>query len=71
MSPFISPSSKLIATDFTPEQLRDFTVRREILWQSKSATKSEVAAKEKEFILLLRANDPVIGYNRWPRFTER
>ena len=52
---FGSASSKLIAQDFTPEQRRDFTIRREILW-------------EVEFILALRSNDPAIGYNQWPKF---
>ena len=27
----------------------------------------EVTAKELEFILVLRSNDPAIGYNRWPK----
>ena len=65
---FGSASSKLIAQDFTPEQRKDFTIRREILWASEAATQSEVTAKEVEFILALRANDPVVGYNRWPKF---
>jgi hypothetical protein len=46
------------------EQSRDFTARKEILWESDSATDEEVDIKEIEFILDLRANDPAIGYNR-------
>ena len=65
---FGSASSKLIAQDFTPEQRRDFTIRREILWEAETATVSEVTAKEVEFILALRSNDPAIGYNQWPKF---
>ena len=65
---FGSPNSKLIAADFTPEQYRDFTVRREILWESETATRAEITAKELEFIKALRSNDPAIGYNRWPKF---
>ena len=66
---FGSASDALIALDFTREERRDFTIRREILWESDTATDQEVSAKEVEFILLLRANDPAVGYNRWPRFT--
>jgi hypothetical protein len=66
---FGSASSELIAADFTPNQLRDFTIRREILWQSATATRSEVTAKEKEYILSLKSNDPTIGYNRWPKYS--
>ena len=65
---FGSASSKLIAQAFTPEQRRDFTIRREILWQADAATAREVTAKEVEFILALRSNDPAMGYNQWPKF---
>jgi hypothetical protein len=61
-------SSELIARDFTREQRRDFTIRREILWESESASHSEVSQKEAEFIRALRSNDPAVGYNLWPRF---
>ena len=65
---FGSASSALIAKDFTREQRRDFTIRREILWESETATRDEVNRKEIEFIFLHRSNDPMIGYNRRPRF---
>jgi len=32
-----------------------------------TAAAAEVTAKELEFILALRSNDPAIGYNRWPK----
>ena len=64
---FGSASSALIAKDFTREQRRDFTIRKEIIWESETATPAEVTAKELEFILALRSNDPAIGYNRWPQ----
>lgn len=65
---FGSASSELIAQDFTPEQRKDFVIRREILWESETATQAEVTAKEVEFILALRSNDPAVGYNQWPKF---
>ena len=65
---FGSADSALVAADFTSDQLRDFTIRREILWQSRDATRTEVSATELEFIVHLRANDPAVGYNWWPRF---
>ena len=34
---FGSASHDLIAADFTREQRRDFTIRREILWESETA----------------------------------
>jgi hypothetical protein len=61
---FGSPNSKLVAADFTKEQSRDFTVRKQILWESEVATNLEVDAKEIEFILDLKSNNPAVGYNR-------
>lgn len=65
---FGSASSELIAKDFTREQRRDFTVRKEILWESESALDSEVSQKEVEFIRKLGSNNSSIGYNQWPKF---
>jgi hypothetical protein len=64
---FGSADSSLIAKDFTREDLRDFTIRKQILWESNTATREELNQKEVEFILALKANDPSTGYNRWPR----
>ncbi|MDQ6657814.1 MAG: GIY-YIG nuclease family protein [Actinomycetota bacterium] len=63
---FGSPEPSRIAADFTDEQRRDFTVRKQILWEA-NATDAEVRDKEVELIRLHRSNDPVIGYNRWPK----
>jgi len=64
---FGSANSKLLAADFTPEQRRDFTARKQILWESETATDAEVDQAERKFIVELRANDPSVGYNRWPK----
>ena len=64
---FGSVHSPSVEQDFTREQRRVFTVSREILWQSETATDSEVALKEVEFIRQYKSNDPSIGYNRWPK----
>jgi hypothetical protein len=65
---FGSANSKAIEKDFTREQRRDFTVRREIIWESESASDSEVNTKEVEFIKYYNSNDPSVGYNQWPKF---
>ncbi|MFH1789441.1 MAG: GIY-YIG nuclease family protein [Candidatus Altiarchaeota archaeon] len=64
---FGSPNSKLLEKDFTEEERRDFTIRREILWESEDASDKEVNKKEVDFILEYKSNDPAIGYNRWPK----
>jgi len=67
---FGSAHSGLIAQDFPREQRRDFAIRREILWESETASDKEVNRKEVEFIVALKANDPAMGYNRWPKFAR-
>jgi hypothetical protein len=64
---FGSAASKLIERDFTREQRREFTVRRDILWESESASDSEVNQKEVELIRLHKSNEPAVGYNQWPK----
>ncbi len=68
---FGSAHGASVAADFTREQRRDFTVRREIVWESERASDAEVNAKEIELIRLYRSNDPRFGYNRWPKFNGR
>jgi len=67
---FGSANSKLITKDFTREERRDFTIRKEILWESETATDKEVNRKEIEYIKYYESNNPSIGYNRWPRFKK-
>ena len=68
---FGSASDELIAGDFTPEQRRSFTVTRDILWESETASRAEVTQKEIEFIRLFRSNDPDVGYNQTPSFGKQ
>lgn len=68
---FGSASSELIARDFAPDQGRSFTVTRDILWSSNTASPAEVTRVEIEQILLHRSNEPAIGYNQFPPFKRR
>jgi hypothetical protein len=65
---FGSADSAQIARDFTREQRRRFSIQREILRESETASDAEVNAKEVEFIRVHRSNDPAVGYNKWPKF---
>lgn len=67
---FGSADSKLIEKDFSIEQRRLFTITREIIWESSTATDSEVSKKEFELIRLHQSNNPKIGYNQNPKWTE-
>ncbi len=61
-----SVANEAFTRDFSPAQQHDFTVRKEILWESPDADHDEVTRVMIEWIERLRANEPDIGYNRWP-----
>lgn len=65
---FGSADSKLIEKDFTREQRRDFTIRKEILFEAENLTDKEINKMEVEFINKYQSNNPAIGYNQWPKF---
>ena len=67
---FGSPNMDIINADFEklPKNLRlDYTIRKQILWESETASEAELSAKEVEMIRKHNSNDPEIGYNRWPQ----
>ena len=55
-----------------PDEIRkNYTIQKEILWESPDCEESVLSAKEVEFINKLEANNPAIGYNRWPKFKQK
>ena len=70
---FGSPSIAVVNEDFLklPRNLqKDYTVRKEILWESKDSSEQLLSSKEVEYILQYQSNNPEIGYNRWPKFKK-
>lgn len=70
---FGSPDIDVVNEDFRmwPKDVqKDYTVRKEILWESEDCSDFELAKKEVELIRQYQANNPKIGYNRWPKFSE-
>jgi len=68
---FGSPCMDLVNEDFEklPKNIQnDYTIRKQILWESGNATEKELSEKEVEFIRKHDSNNPEIGYNRWPKF---
>jgi hypothetical protein len=63
---FGSADNNLAEKDFTREQRKDFTIRKEILFESED--ENEVNRRESDFIRQYKSNDPAIGYNQWPKF---
>ena len=63
---FGSVNSELVAQDFSEKQQRDFTVRKQVIFESNSA--EEINKIEARLILEHDSNNPEIGYNKWPKF---
>ncbi|MCI9302717.1 GIY-YIG nuclease family protein [Clostridium sp.] len=68
---FGSANNDLIEKDFTREQKRNFTISKEILWESENATDKEVNKKEMDLIIKYESNNPSIGYNRIPKYKTK
>ena len=68
-----TPDMEVVNKDFEslPEETRkDYTIRKQILWESENCTEELLSQKEVEFIREYESNNPLIGYNRWPKFNE-
>ena len=66
---FGSVNGDLVAQDFTPEQQHDFTARKQIIYESDDG--EEINRMEARLIVEYGANNPEIGYNRWPKFKNQ
>lgn len=66
-----SANSRLIAADFPQEQMVDFTIRKQILWESFTADIKEINKVKVELIRKHQSNNPEIGYNVWPKFKSK
>ncbi len=64
---FGSACRNLIAKDFSREQRRDMTIRKEIIWESETASNKEVNQVEVEMIKKYSSNNPNSRYNQWPK----
>lgn len=65
LSYFGSWNTGLVEQDFDKSQLADFTLRKQIIFES--SCKNEVRRMEASLIRELRSNDPAIGYNQTHR----
>lgn len=63
---FGSVDSNYVAQDFTETEKRNFTITKEIIFESESI--EEINKMEVELILKFDSNNPKIGYNKWPKF---
>jgi len=60
---FESASSVLIEKDFSNEERRDVTIRKEVFWESEIASNKEGNLKEVEYIRFFKSNDSCIVFS--------
>jgi hypothetical protein len=63
---FGSWNREIVGKDFTKDELADFTLRKEIIFECED--KTEVSKREMDLIVELGANNPERGYNQTPKF---
>lgn len=64
MTYFGSSDEDFIQKDFSWDQKQDFSIQKQILWSSETASQDEVSRKETEMILKYESNNPEKGYNQ-------
>jgi hypothetical protein len=65
---FGSPDREYLEKDFVLEEMKEITLRKEILFSSEDISDSELRKKETDYILQYGSNDPSKGYNMLPKF---
>lgn len=66
---FGSVNDDLVKRDFSEEQMKSFTIKKEILFESEST--EEINKLESKLIVEFGANNPNVGYNLWPKFIPK
>lgn len=59
-----SANDEYIAEDFSEQERIDMTIRRQIIWESETASIDEVNRKEIELIKKFNSYSKEVGYNR-------
>ena len=66
-----SADTQYIENDF-PEYLKKyFSIKKEIIWCTDDASDQEVNKVEIELIRQYQSNNPMVGYNKWPKYEAR
>jgi len=68
---FGSPDREYLEKDFVLEEMKEITLRKEILFSSEDISDSELKKKETDYILQYGSNDPSKGYNMLPMAAQK
>ena len=65
---FGSGDTDYIQKDFSLDQMKNFTIKKEMIWSGEGLSVQELTRKEHELIVSCGANNPETGYNLIPKF---
>jgi hypothetical protein len=57
-------------SDFTRDEIKDFTIRKQIIWEAENVIRTEVTKIENKLITQYQSNNPLIGYNKLPKYQQ-
>jgi hypothetical protein len=66
---FGSVDSLYVEADFTRDEMKCFTVTKEIIFETEDT--NEVNKLEAKLIKEYKSNNPKFGYNKWPKFNPQ
>ena len=53
-----------VKADYLNIRISNFTLKKEILWESETADDAELSKREAQYIAIFGSTDPKIGYNK-------
>lgn len=65
---FGSSLNPQLEKDLSEEEMKHFTITKDIIWESSDATNQEVYDMEMKMIVELESNNPQKGYNLIPKY---
>jgi hypothetical protein len=67
---FGSPDREYLERDFSWEQQKDITLRKELLFFDNKISETELIKRENELIEKYESNNPEKGYNLVPKYSK-
>jgi hypothetical protein len=67
---FGSPDKEYLENDFSWEQQKDITLRKELLFFDDEISDAELGKMENKYIIEYESNNPDKGYNIIPRYSK-
>ncbi|APJ05162.1 hypothetical protein AXG55_10730 [Silvanigrella aquatica] len=68
---FGSVNEKFLRDDFSRDEIQKFKITKDIIFEEIDIDYFVLLIKEKEFIIKYESNNPLIGYNKKPKYKNK